>query len=236
MFNSKKKANIPSTRYCVSALELPYEHLYGGSFVVALSRLSYFREITQASASALDARALGVLHGPVIFQDRGAEEPALPVEITFNAHPWREGRLGSADLALTADGFYALYVNIHDPHGEVSQAVQQAFSHAVTSGYSYLHLRCVDLRYKSPVPASDIFKKLAEQAAFLKRVDAREAELETIEFDKLAFEDCLMTKAPRATWSWKDFEPDQPQHQSARTKRWRRDWLPHRAKRGGPVG
>jgi hypothetical protein len=54
--------------------------------------------------------------------------------------------------------------------------------------------------------------------------------LEEIVFDRVFFEDALVTKAPSWSWAWEEWEFEQPRFQSKATAKWRRQWLAHRVK------
>jgi hypothetical protein len=156
----------------------------------------------------------------------------LPVDVTFERNPFDREAFGSAVLErVTDNGPYILHVGINDPTGEIAASFDAALSRAISSGHQFKHLRCVrELKSVDLSQPRDYRKQNEEDRAFLRKVDAGEAELEPIVFDKVFFRDDLTTRAPNWSWSWHELELDHPDFQSARTAKWRREWLPHRAR------
>ncbi len=66
--------------------------------------------------------------------------------------------------------------------------------------------------------------------ALVRSVEAGEAKLDAIVFDRVFFEDALVTKAPAWTWGWEELDFEQPRFLSKATAKWRRESLPHRLK------
>jgi hypothetical protein len=153
------------------------------------------------------------------------------VKLTFGEDHFKPERFGSAHFDRSADdGAYLLYVHINDPTGDVLRAVQRAMQQAVSSGFNFIHLHCVQDRQFEQPPRNDHMAQMNEDREFLRRVEAGEAKLETIAFDRVFFEDALVTKAASWTWEWENWEFDHPRFQSKATAKWRREWLPHRLK------
>ncbi len=233
MFSRKAKAaEVSSSRFCMRAAELPYAQLYRyGRFTLALSKLSIQKTWPVREHSPVEAVALGLLHGTTTFPDHRAEEPLLPVMLTFREDRFKPDRFGSAHLDRSAeDGAYLLYVNINDPTGDVLRALQHAMQQAVSSGFNFIHLHCAqDREFGKPGP-TDYAAQLNEDREFLSRVEAGEDELPTIAFDRLSLEDKLLTKAASWSWEWEGWEFDLPRLQSKATANWRRTFLPYRLK------
>lgn len=233
MFGRKAKAaEVSSSRFCMRAAELPYAQLYRyGRFTLALSKLSMHQSWPVRAHSSVEAVALGLLHGSATFPDHGAEEPLVPVKLTFGEDHFKPERFGSAHFDRSAeDGAYLLYVHINDPTGDVLRAFQRAMQQAVSSGFNFIHLHCVQDREFENSPRNDHMAQINEDREFLRRVEAGEAKLEAIAFDRVFFEDALVTKAASWTWEWEGWEFDHPRFQSKATAKWRRQWLPHRLK------
>jgi len=237
MFGRKAKAaEVSSSRFCMRATELPYAKLYRyGRFTLAISKLSTHKSWPVQAHSFEQAVARGLLHGSATYPDHGAEEPLLPVELTFwrNSPPLRQERFGSAHFDRSAeDGAYILFVQIYDPTGDIFQTFQNAMQRALSSDFAFVHLRCEqdrEFRPSSP-PGSDAWARVNEDREFLRRVEAGEAKLEAISFDRVVFEDALITKAPSWTWAWECWEFDQPRFQSKATAKWRAKFGPNRLK------
>jgi hypothetical protein len=181
--------------------------------------------------ASVEAVALGLLHGSRTFPDHGAEEPLLPVRLTFGENHFNTDSFGSARIDRSApDGVYLLYVHINDPAGDVRRAIDAAVQRGVASGRRFVHLRCIQDRDLARPLRTDYAAQMKEDREFLCRVEAGEAQLETIAFDQVFFEDTLITKAASWTWEWDELEFEGPRFQSKATARWRREWLPHRLK------
>ena len=215
------------------AAELPYAHLYRyGRFTLAISKLSFHQGWPLGAHSDAEAVGLGLLHGSATFPDHGAEEPVLPVKLTFGEDYYRPDRFGSAHFDRSADdGAYLLYVHINDPTGDVLRALREAMQHGIASGYSFVHVHCVQDRDPEAGPhRTDYAAQIKEDREFLLRVESGDATLDPIVFDRVFFEDALVTKAPGWTWGWEEWEFEQPRFQSKAAAKWRREWLPHRLK------
>jgi hypothetical protein len=232
MFGRKKRAAaVPDSRFCIRPAEVPYAWLYRyDHFVLALSKLSLQSEWSSGSLSG-ETAAYGLLHGSHTFPDRGTEEPLLPVEVTFGEDTYHPDSLGLASLERTSDdGPFVLYVGINDPDGSIATAFATAMQHAIISGRSFLHLRCVKSRsYERPL-RTDYALQFKEDQEFLKRVESGDAEFEQITFDRIFFDDQLITKAQQWSWDWTAFEFEQARFKSKATAKWRRESLPHRLK------
>jgi hypothetical protein len=228
MFGRKvKAAEVSSSRFCMRAEELPYAHVYRyGRFTVAISKLS----IPQSwpSRGREDVKAYGLLHGSMTFDD-GMEEPVLPVELTFWEDRFDPERFGSAHFDRSSnDGAYVLNVLINDRTGDVLRAFAAAMERAVASGYSFMHVHCVKDRERDAPAKQDWRTQMDTDREFLRRVESGDAELESLEFDRVLFEAPHVTKAPSWTWAWEGWEFDQPRFQSKATAKWRRKQLPYR--------
>jgi hypothetical protein len=233
MFGRKAKAaEVSSSRFCMRAEELPYAHVYRyGRFTLALSKLSVSQSWPVRAHSSVEAVALGLLHGSNTYPDHGAEEPLLPVKLMFGGDHFKPERFGLAYFERAAiNGPYLLHVHINDPTGDVLRAFQQAMQQAVSSGNKFIHLNCTQVREGSLSPSKDFLAQMDEDREFLRRVEAGEARLESIAFDRVFFEDALVTKAPSWSWEWESWEFDHPRFQSKSTAKWRREWLPYRLK------
>ena len=232
MFKRKAAQSVSVSRFCVRALELPYAHLYSyGQFVVAISHLSVARRWPADGTD--DPVAYGVLHGSNTYPDRRAEEPVLPVQITFDRNPYKPERFGEAHFErASSDGPYILYVTISDSDGSIARAVATAMEHSVSSGYNFLHVRCSRTRSAADLANPAPKAQIQAEREFLKSVERGEAELGSIPFDKLFFDDQLTTKGPAWSWRWHEWEFDKPGLQSKTVARWRREWLPFRERQG----
>ncbi len=231
MFGRKKDAPaIPSSRFCVSPLELPYAALYRyGEFEVAISKLSQFRGWPPESWSYESPCAYGILHGASIYADR-SEEPLLPVKITFDVDGSNAGRFGVASLNRSSkDGNYILEISIDDPGGCIYSALEFSMQRAVISGHRLKHLRCIKSRpYKRLTDDLAPAEQLYADNAFLRKLEAGEAKLDLIVFNRISFEDDLTAKAPAWFWAWREWDFDQPQFHNPLTAKWRRFVLPYR--------
>jgi hypothetical protein len=149
MFGRKvKAADVSASRFCMRAAELPYAQLYRyGRFTLAISKLSLHQRWPARAHSAVDAVGLGLLHGSATFPDHGAEEPLLPVKLTFGEEHFNSDRFGSAHFDRSSeDGAYLLYVHINDPEGDVLRAFDAAMQRGVASGNNFVHLHCAQDR------------------------------------------------------------------------------------------
>jgi hypothetical protein len=233
MFGRKAKAaEVPASRFCVRAAELPYAHLYRyGRFTVAISKLTTIKEWPLRADHSAGTTAYGLLHGSATFKD-GAEEPLLPVEVTFDAgHFINKGGIGSGHFdRSTRDGTYVLYVHIHDADGSILQAFDAALQRSILSGDNFIHLHCVQDRAPAEPVRTDYMAQAEEDRSYLRKVEAGDAKLETILFDKVFFEDALVTKAPGWSWNWNQWDFHHPRFHSKGTAKWRRELLPHQLK------
>ena len=233
MFGRKRdRAPVPDSRFCLRPAELPYAQLYRyDHFVVAVSKLSMTRAWPAGSYSSDGPIAYGLLHGSHTFPDHRAEEPLLPVQVSFGEDRFHPERFGSAHFDRSSkDGAYVLYVQINDPDGSIAVAFDTAMQRAIISGFDFMHLRCVKDRDPANPHRTDYAAQIKEDRDFLLQVEAGEAAFAQVFFDRIFFDDGLTTKAPSWSWSWNGWEFDQPRFRSKATGRWRREWLPHRLK------
>lgn len=228
MSSKAKNGDVSASRFCTRALELPYADLYRHSpFTLAISKLSLHQSWPRVATSEQPI-ALGVLHGSATFSDHPVQEPVLPVQLTFGSSPSSPDRLGTAHLASpSGDEPYMLLVEINDRSGEILQAFNVAFQKAVVSGCASVLIRCSRNRepQKPSATMSEISAKMEADRHFLRRVEAGEAELEPIPFDRIHFEEALLTRAPDWTWAWEEMNFRQPRFLSQATETWRREWL-----------
>jgi hypothetical protein len=238
MFGFKARAEkVSESRFCMIAPELPYNKIYGhGRFTVALSKLSRYRSWPARDYSEEETSAVGVLHGSVTFPDTVEEEPWLPVKVTFFKNRSEEKRFGHAYFDRSSvQGVYLLQVDISDPQGEIFQSVQAAMQRSVISNNNFVHLHCTQDRdpssYLPDREGKDWQTQHQEDRDFLRRVEAGEARLPTIVFDRVSFEDALITSAPDWTWrGWQEWAFEPPRFLSKATGKWRRKSLPYRLK------
>jgi hypothetical protein len=235
MFGFKAKAEkVSESRFCMIAPELPYTQLCGsGAFTIALSKLSLYRSWPVRGYSEEETSAVGILHGSATFPDTGEEEPLLPVKVTFFKNRPQEKRFGLASLDRSSlQGVYLLQVHINDPKGDIFQSVQAAMQRSVISKNSFVHLHCTQDRdpssYLRDREGKDWQTQHQEDRDFLRRVEAGEAKFEDIVFDRVSFEDALITSAPDWTWGgWREWSFEPPRFLSKATAKWRRKSLPY---------
>lgn len=222
------KMNTKSTlRFCQSAVELDTSHLFSDwDLTLALSQLSAWHH--NALEPTKEANAYGVIHD--IY---GQGQPLLPVEVKFSfSPPPNEGDAGWGSIWKTNFSkveYYQAEVLINDPDRAIYEAFRRLFEHAAMSGDSYAHLI---LRREKKLYVSDYSKREAAQtaereriSALMVQVEAGEADMPLIEFNRVAFEDCITLKGPGWSRDWQDGLLSQVKYHSKETAAWRnRPW------------
>jgi hypothetical protein len=129
-------------------------------------------------------------------------------------------------------GHYKADVTIYDPDRRIYEGFRRVFEHAAISGDSFAHLILVrqGKPYVSDPKEREAARK-AEEAEYerlrtlMKQIDAGEAgeaDMPSIVFDRVAFEDNLTLKAPSWSWGWIDDPLSWPKYHSREVATWRK--------------
>lgn len=223
-----KGKNTKSTlRFCESATELDTFHLFDQyDLTLALSWLSEWHH--DAREPTKTATAFGVVHDSY---DHG--QPLLPVEVEFSFSPQsEEGGVGRGEVwkdKVQGMGFYKAQFYICDPERRIFDQFARTFEHAVMSGHSFVHL--VLRRERRPYIKDNKEREAARKArseeleALMKQVDAGHADLPSVEFDYVAFDDLLVLNAPVWSYAWKEGKGLGPAFHDRKAAEWRnRPW------------
>lgn len=219
-----KKKNPKSTlRFCQSAVELDTFHLFSDmDLSLALSQLSEWHN--DAAERPTEANAYGVVH-----DSYGHGQPLLPVEVKFSfSASYSEGEAGYGSIWKTSFSeteYYKAEVVIHDPDRAIYDGFRRTFEHAAMSGNQYAHL--ILRRERKPF-VSDLSKRDAEQKAERERikalmvqVEAGDADMPSIAFNRVAFDDSIVLKAPGWSRDWHDDVLDRVKYHSKEAATWR---------------
>jgi hypothetical protein len=222
------RKNTESTlRFCQSATELDTSHLFSDwPLTLAISRLTELLDPTLGATEEADGYGL-------VHETFGGGGPLLPVQVQFLfSPPDTEGEPGHGSVwknGTSQEDHYKAEVIIYDPDRRIYEGFQRVFEHAAISGNSFAHLILV--RKKKPFISDPKERKAARKAeeaecerlkALMKQVDAGEADMPDIVFDRVAFEDNLVLKAPSWSWGWIDDPLSWSKYHSREIAYWRR--------------
>jgi hypothetical protein len=148
----------------------------------------------------------------LVHDTNGDGQPLLPVEVEFSfSQRHEEGYAGRGevwkDLVHETVSYKARFY-ICDPERRLYDQFVRAFEHAVMSGNSFVHL-VLRRERKSYIKdnrerEAAIKARREELAALMKQVDAGLADMPSVEFDHVAFDDMLVLKAPAWSHAWKE--------------------------------
>jgi hypothetical protein len=218
------KKNTKSTlRFCQSAVELDTSHLFSDwDLTLALSQLSEWHH--DALKATEEANAYGVVHDTY-----GHGQPLLPVEVKFSfSPPYTEGEAGHGSIwktDLSGAEYYKAEVVIHDPDRAIYEGFRRLFEHSAISGNSYAHL--ILRREKKPYVSDNTEREAARKAeserikALMVQVEAGEADMPNLEFNRVAFDDIIALKAPAWSRDWHDDLLNRVKYHSKEAATWR---------------
>ena len=222
-----RKPKGASIIYCQDLRELPYFDLFSRQDLsLKISKITMFDG--DPLRNRREAKAYGVI---LSSWQRVLPAAILPVEFEFSFDPLRDSEAGAGRGYIEKDGHFRAQFFVNDPDGAIFAKFQLAFEHALASGVSYMNLvlrkEKWDKRHNRRRDLSreeKLQEDKEESAAFdeLKmKLKAGDAELPSIYFEQVLFEDSLTLKAPR--WSHTQGGDDftYPIFHSAKMAKWR---------------
>jgi hypothetical protein len=218
------KKNMKSTlRFCQSATELDTSHLFADwPLTLAISRL------TETHHPALEATKEAYGYG-LVHDTYGHGCPLLPVQVQFLfSPPYTEGdpgygRVWKHDMREESNHYQADVV-IYDPDRRIYEGFVHVFEHAAMSGNSFAHLILLKKPFTSDPKEREAAGKAEREMLkiLMKQIDAGEADMPDIVFDRVVYEDNLVLKAPSWSWEWIDDLLSRPKYHSREAAAWRR--------------
>jgi hypothetical protein len=222
-FFKKERSSESDLRFCIRALELPYDALFGASELkLAITKLVGRPRGSKAQNEAI---AIGTIYNPLNFG------PFLPSILRFNFHTSIKG-IGSGEVYKperdSTTLFYRSEFTVDDYNHLIFNELSDVMRHAAISRLPYT---CITLhkgeKSSSARNSKSYYNELSNTADIkdlMLRIDKGQARMPSIKFSSVTFDDEILLPGPSWMSRWPNECMGTPIFRDTQVAEWR-EWM-----------